>query len=188
MCSRPGSGHGWSSESMVRGTDGMPMHCATLCAIMLLSIWHLADEDTVIVVDETGFLKQGHASCGWHGNTRDLRERSRTARSVYFSPMYRAMVTPELIGRSMSAPSCWQTGVRSKVATYSTPSGSELGRTSNCSLRHQSITAVDFSRRTIQGRTDPAATPASPLGSLYRSLVWRIREAIRRCRSWITKR
>jgi hypothetical protein len=179
--------HG-ASRSSWRGTDGMPMHCAKLCAIMLLSIWHLADEDAVLVVDETSFLKQADASCGWHGNTRGLPERSRTARSVYFSPMYRAMVTPSLIGRSMSAPSCWQTGARSKVATYSTPSGSDLGLTSNCFLWHQSITAVDFSRRTIQGRTDPAATPASPLRSLYRSLVWRIREAIRRCRSWITKR
>src|ERR1700743_2891511 len=45
-----------------RGTEGMPMHCAPLCAIMLLSI--RADEDAVLVVDETGFLKQDKASCG----------------------------------------------------------------------------------------------------------------------------
>ena len=38
------------------------MRCATLCATM--STEHLADDNAVLVVDETGFLKQGKASCG----------------------------------------------------------------------------------------------------------------------------
>ena len=42
-------------------TGGMPMHCATWCATMPPSI---ADENAVLVIDETGFLKQGKASCG----------------------------------------------------------------------------------------------------------------------------
>ena len=38
------------------------MRCATSCAI---TRWkRLADEDAVLVIDETGFLKQGKASCG----------------------------------------------------------------------------------------------------------------------------
>ena len=38
------------------------MRCATLCASMRSR--HLAADDAVLVVDETGFLKQGKASCG----------------------------------------------------------------------------------------------------------------------------
>jgi DDE superfamily endonuclease len=34
---------------------------------------HLADDDAVLVIDETGFLKQGKASCGVGGNTRAPR-------------------------------------------------------------------------------------------------------------------
>ena len=40
----------------------MPMHCATSCASMRWK--RCADEDAVLVIDETGFLKQGKASCG----------------------------------------------------------------------------------------------------------------------------
>ena len=38
------------------------MRCATWCASYVVE--HLADDDAVLVVDETGFLKQGKASCG----------------------------------------------------------------------------------------------------------------------------
>ena len=37
------------------------MRCAISCAIMSSSI---SDDDAVLVIDETGFLKQGKASCG----------------------------------------------------------------------------------------------------------------------------
>jgi len=33
-------------------------------------IEHLADDDAVLVIDETGFLKQGKGRAGWRGNTR----------------------------------------------------------------------------------------------------------------------
>ena len=35
---------------------------------------HLADENAVLVIDETGFLKQGKASCGVAGNTLARRQ------------------------------------------------------------------------------------------------------------------
>ena len=38
------------------------MRCATLCASMRSNTWRT--DDAVLVVDETGFLKQGKASCG----------------------------------------------------------------------------------------------------------------------------
>ena len=47
---------------------------------------HLAADDAVLVVDETGFLKQGKASCGVRGSTPALRARSPTARSACSRP------------------------------------------------------------------------------------------------------
>jgi len=40
----------------------MLMLCAISSAIYVIE--HLADDDAVLVIDETGFLKQGKASCG----------------------------------------------------------------------------------------------------------------------------
>ena len=34
------------------------------CGILFASFEHLRDDDAVLVIDETGFLKQGKASCG----------------------------------------------------------------------------------------------------------------------------
>src|SRR3954466_4426309 len=53
----------------------------------------LAAPDAVLVIDETGFLKQGNASVGWADNTPALRARSRTARSgcLPLTPPTRAM-------------------------------------------------------------------------------------------------
>src|SRR3954465_4309632 len=58
---------------------------------------HLAADDAVLVVDETGFLKQGKAS--WRGSTPARRARSPTARSAYSQPMSRTGDTPLLTGR-----------------------------------------------------------------------------------------
>ena len=56
-------------------------------------IEHLADDDAVLVIDETGFLKQGKASCGVRrDNTLVPQGRSRTARSESSLPMFRAAV------------------------------------------------------------------------------------------------
>jgi hypothetical protein len=62
-------------------------------------IEHLADDDAVLVIDETGFLKQGKASCGWRGNTLVPQARSRTARSASSLPTYRATVMRSSIAR-----------------------------------------------------------------------------------------
>jgi hypothetical protein len=58
-------------------------------------IEHLADDDAVLVIDETGFLKQGKASC----NTLVPRARSRTARSESSLPTFRATVMRSSIVR-----------------------------------------------------------------------------------------
>ena len=46
----------------------------------------LAEGDAVLVIDETGFLKQGTASCGVGGSTPARRARSPTARSASSPP------------------------------------------------------------------------------------------------------
>src|SRR5271167_4898765 len=53
-------------------------------------IEHLADDDAVLVIDETGFLKQRRAE--WRGNTLVPQARSRTARLASSLPTYRATV------------------------------------------------------------------------------------------------
>jgi SRSO17 transposase len=47
----------------------------------------LAEETAVLVVDETGFLKQGKASCGVATNTRARQARSPIARSACLLPI-----------------------------------------------------------------------------------------------------
>ncbi len=59
----------------------------------------LADPEAVLVLDETGFLKQGKASCGVGANTQALPARSRTARSACSPPMCRAMAMRLSTGR-----------------------------------------------------------------------------------------
>ena len=54
----------------------------------------LADRDAVLVIDETGFLKQGKASCGVARSIRARRARSPTARSGCSRPMYPSTATP----------------------------------------------------------------------------------------------
>lgn len=54
----PGCG---DSKQCSAAIDGMRMHCAMSCEYALET---LAAPETVLVVDETGFLKQGKASCG----------------------------------------------------------------------------------------------------------------------------
>src|SRR5450759_620959 len=59
----------------------------------------LADPDAVLVLDETGFLKQGKVSCGVGANTQARLARSRIARSACSPPMCRAMAMPSSTGR-----------------------------------------------------------------------------------------
>ena len=59
----------------------------------------VAADDAVLVLDETGFLKQGKASCGVAANTRARPARSRTARSASLRPTSRGMATPSSTGR-----------------------------------------------------------------------------------------
>ena len=49
---------------------------------------HLSDEDAVLVIDETDFLKQGKASCGLVGNTRAPLAKLPTAKLGCSRPMY----------------------------------------------------------------------------------------------------
>jgi SRSO17 transposase len=63
-------------------------------------IEHLADDDAVLVVDETGFLKQGKSSCGVARSTPGQQGRSRTARSACSLPMCRATGMLSSIERS----------------------------------------------------------------------------------------
>src|SRR5882762_249361 len=60
-------------------------------------IEHLADDDAVLVIDETGFLKQGNASCG--GNTPVRQARLRTARSASSRPTFPVMAMRSSIAR-----------------------------------------------------------------------------------------
>ena len=60
---------------------------------------HLADENAVLVIDETGFLKQGKASCG--GNILVRRAKLRTVRSVFLLPTCRVTAMLSSIGRSI---------------------------------------------------------------------------------------
>ena len=73
-------GLGGNRRSLVAGI-GMLMACAISCAIMSSSIW--ADDDAVLVIDETGFLKHQVQGVVRSGATIHWfrRERSRTARS-----------------------------------------------------------------------------------------------------------
>src|SRR5207344_276407 len=62
---------------------------------------HLADENAVLVIDETGFLKQGKASCGVAGNILVRRAKLRTVRSVFLLPTCRVTAMLSSIGRSI---------------------------------------------------------------------------------------
>ena len=59
----------------------------------------LADGDAVLVIDETGFLKQGKASCGVARQYTGSAARSPIARSACSRPMCRAMAMPSSTGR-----------------------------------------------------------------------------------------
>src|SRR5664280_932640 len=54
----------------------------------------LADEEAVLVIDETGFLKQGKASCGVARQYTGSAGKITNARSACSRPMCRAMVMP----------------------------------------------------------------------------------------------
>ena len=62
-------------------------------------IEHLADDDAVLVIDETGFLKQGKASCGVARQYTGSAGKSRTARSASSLPTFRVMAMRSSIAR-----------------------------------------------------------------------------------------
>jgi len=62
-------------------------------------IEHLADDDAVLVIDETGFLKQGKASCGSGAAIHRLAGKITTARSESSLPTFRATVMRSSIVR-----------------------------------------------------------------------------------------
>lgn len=56
---------------------------------------HLGDDDAILVIDETGFLKQGKASCGvGRQYTGSAGKQANSARSGCSHPMCRARATP----------------------------------------------------------------------------------------------
>ena len=69
------------------------------------AVEHLADEGAVLVIDETGFLRQGKASCGaarqYTGSIPALRGRLPTARSACSPLTCRATAMPSSIGRGI---------------------------------------------------------------------------------------
>jgi SRSO17 transposase len=62
---------------------------------------HLADTNAVLVIDETGFLKQGKASCGVARQYTGSAGKITNARSVFLLPMYRVTAMPSSIARSI---------------------------------------------------------------------------------------
>ena len=65
---------------------------------------HLADDDAVLVIDETGFLKQGEASCGVARQYTGSAGKLRTARSASLLPTFRVMVMRSSIVRCIFRP------------------------------------------------------------------------------------
>jgi SRSO17 transposase len=53
---------------------------------------HLADDDAVLVIDETGFLKQGKASCGVARQYTGLAGKITNSKSASSLPTFRVMV------------------------------------------------------------------------------------------------
>src|SRR5215831_4751170 len=66
----------------------------------------LGEKDAVLVIDETGFLKQGKASCGSRASTPARQARSPIARSACSPPMSPVTATPLLTGHCI----CPKTG------------------------------------------------------------------------------
>src|SRR5260370_32023582 len=62
-------------------------------------IEHLADDDAVLVIDETGFSNRAKRRAEWRGNTRVRQPRLRSARSESSLPTFRAMVMRSSIVR-----------------------------------------------------------------------------------------
>src|SRR6516225_7736392 len=72
----------------------------------------LSDEDAVLVIDETGFLKQGRRRAGSRASTLVRRAKSPIARSECSPPMCRGMAMPSSIGHS----TCQRNGRMSPLA------------------------------------------------------------------------
>jgi SRSO17 transposase len=83
-------------------------------------IEHLADEDAVLVIDETGFLKRARHRVGWRGNTLVRRARSRTARSESFAA-YVSRHGHAFIDRALYLPKEWADDRDRLEASYVPP-------------------------------------------------------------------
>ncbi|MCK1379628.1 IS701 family transposase [Bradyrhizobium sp. 24] len=79
-------------------------------------IEHLADEDAVLVIDETGFLKTGQSVCGVARQYTGSAGRSRTARPASSLPTFR--VGHEFIDRALYLPKEWTDDPDRLEATY----------------------------------------------------------------------
>jgi hypothetical protein len=104
----------------------------------------LADPGAVLVIDETGFLKQGKASCGVGrqytgsaGSTPARRARSRVARSGCSRPLPRGTGTPSSTGPS----TCPRPGLR-KGREHPFAAASPPAASSRCTDRAQRTAAT----------------------------------------------
>src|SRR3712207_3368045 len=115
----------------------------------------LADPDAVLVVDETGFLKQGKASCGVARQYTGSAARSRTARSASSRPTCRGTATPSSTARS-TCPRVGPTTPRgARRPTSPTPSGSPPSRASRSAWS---------SARSRRGGPSPGGGGGTPSG------------------------
>ena len=116
------------------------MRCATLCASMRSNTWRT--DDAVLVVDETGFLKQGKASCGvarqYTGSAGKITNCQIGVFAAYVSRHGHAF-----IDRALYLPKAWaeRSGARWRRRMYRRRLPLRPSRTLRCAMIERAIAA-----------------------------------------------